>query len=309
MKKGILITVQIVVLILFVFSFLAAILQFTGSSNPLLRVDHNSAVYNNIEEYDPSLSRLNTLKKLEQYCDSIYAAKAFAGGPVEFERTYTDIASQAVRSRFFHGYSYYAVADNYVSAFVSKLTMPGLNALVIPNDILRHAYAACSQQSIVMMEVLKDKGFSTRKVTFVGKNYGGHFAFEVFYNGSWHFFDPNMEPDNTLLNNLGRPGIDFLARNPEILTAAYHRYPKEKVLDIFPSYAYGPVNKFPAPRALIFQKTTQFLSYSIWLFFLILLIVVRRKYLRLVRKSFAEGSMVAVPRIHSEVTPIHLSRV
>ena len=302
MKKRILFTVQIFVLVLFVFSFLAAILQLSGSSNPLSKVDHNGAVYNNIEQFDPSLSRLNSLKKLEHYCDSIYAAKAFAGGPVEFERTYTDIASQAVRNRFYHGYSYYAVADNYVSAFISKLTIPGLNALVIPDEILKYPYAACSQQSIVMMEVLKDKGFKTRKITFLSKSHGGHFAFEVFYGGDWHFFDPNMEPDNSLLNNYGRPGIDFLVRNPGILTSAYRHYPTEEILDIFPTYSYGPVNKFPAPRAMFFQKTTRFLSYSIWLFFLILLILVRRKYLRLARKSFAEG-MVAVPRIQSKVTP------
>jgi hypothetical protein len=304
MKRKILFVTQVALLILFSLSLLATVFQLTGNSNPLYRFDHNTAVYNHIEAYDPALSRLNSLKKLEQYCDSMYSERVFAGGAVEFERTYTDIVSSAVRNRFFHGYSYYGFGNNYIAALTAKITMPGLSALVIPDDILQYPYAACSQQSIVMMEVLKDKGLSTRKVSFLGKKFGGHFAFEVFYDGTWHFHDPNMEPDKALLNSYGRPGIEFLVRNPDILTKAYARYPGEKILDIFPTYSYGPINKFPAPRAVIFQKISLFLTYTIWIFFLIAFIIVRRSYLRISYKMPAH-SMAPVRRMQPVPTPVY----
>jgi hypothetical protein len=98
-----------------------------------------------------------------------------------------------------------------------------------------------------------------------------------------------MEPDKTILNNYGRPGIEFLVHNPEILTKAYAHFPSEKILDIFPNYSYGPVNKFPAPKAIIFQRVTRFLTYTIWFFFLIAFIIVRRSYLRIKRKMPAHN--------------------
>jgi len=294
MKKRILLSAQITVLVLFIFSFLAAILPLFGSSNPLSRFDHNKAVYNNIEAFDPALVRLNSLKKLEKYCDSIYGANVFAGGNVEFEKNYTDIVSSVIRNRFFHGYSYYGFGTNYVAALTSKVTIPGLSALVMPDEILKYPYAACSQQSIVMMEVLKAKGFSTRKVAFLGKTYGGHFAFEVLYDGGWHFYDPNMEPDKKVLDEFGRPGIAFLVHNPEVLLRAYSRNPKEEILDIFPTYSYGPVNKFPAPKAIIFQRLTLFLSYSIWLLFLAMFIFIRRKYLRMGKRAYAQNQIITM---------------
>jgi hypothetical protein len=155
-----------------------------------------------------------------------------------------------------------------------------------------------------MMEVLKNKGFSTRKIVFTGKKFGGHFAFEVFYGGSWHFHDPNLEPDKTLLNSYGRPGIDFLVHNPDILLKAYRNHSKEVIMDVFTSYTYGAVNKFPAPKAMIFQKITQFLTYSIWLPFLLAFIIIRRKYSRASKEAFIHGSMVAVPRIIPELNSV-----
>ena len=307
MKKKVLYFLQAITLVLFVVSFLATLLSFTGSSNPLAKLDEPSPSYRRIEAFDPSLSRLNSMQALEKYCDSIYAETVFSSQETEFEKTYTEIVSSAVRDRFYHGYSYYGFSDNYVSVVVSKMTMPGLNALVIPDDILKYPYAACSQQSIVMMEVLKKKGFTTRKVIFNGKKFGGHFAFEVFYDGGWHFCDPNMEPDKSVLGMYGMPAIAYLARNPAILVSAYHNYPKEMVLDILENYSYGPVNKFPAAKAIIFQKVTHFLSYSIWLLFLVAFLFIRRMYTRAANRAFVRESIAAIPRIMPDVTPIHAS--
>ncbi len=305
MKKRILLSAQILLFGLLFFSLLATTLQFFGKSNPLTRFDYpNMWVYNKVEAYDPALIRLNSLKKFEEYCDSIYKENIAHEAPVEFEKIYTDIVSTAVRNRFYHGYSYLGLNNNYFAFLISKVTMKGYSAPVIPDDILRFPYAACSQQAIVMMGLLNDKGIKTRKISFLGKSFGGHFAFEVFYDNAWHFHDPNMEPDKKVLNDYNRPGIEFLARNPEILVHAYNRLPREEVLDLFPSYSVGPVNKFPAPRALIFQKTTAFLSNTGWLFFLFAFILVRRRYLRIVGKMKPKRGRRSIFLGQSEATSI-----
>jgi len=255
MKKRLFFSAQVVLLSLCIGSLFVLVFQLSGNFNPLARFDHAKPSYNRIEAYDPSLARLNSLTKLRQYCDSIYSEQVFTGKSAGFENVYTDIVSSVVRDRFFHGYSYYSFEDNYMAAMLSKVTVPGLSALVIPDEILKYPYAACSQQAIVMMELLQSKGFKTRKIAFDDKTiYGGHFAFEVFYEGKWHFHDPDMEPDKTVLTNYGRPGIDFLVHNKDILLQAYHRYSQQEIVAVFSSYSYGAVNKFPAPKAAIFQN-------------------------------------------------------
>ena len=276
--KRLLYPAQVILFGLFIFSLLATGFQVLGDSNPLTKLDYKTPLYNNIEDYDPSLSRLNSIDKLVIYCDSLYLVKDF--NQEEVKRDYTDIVSSVVRKRFFHGYSYYGFSQNYMALLISKATIPGLDAVVVPDEILKYPFAACSQQSIVMMEVLQSKGFDTRKVSFQGKT-SGHFCFEVYFEGGWHFYDTNMEPDPRVLNAYGRPGIAFLVNHPEILLKAYGQYPESEVMDIFPTYTFGEINKFPAPKALIFQKLTKILSYFAWFFFLFIFLIVRLRYLRL----------------------------
>lgn len=292
---------QLGLFIAFNFFLLLTIYQFFGSSTPIARLGHKTPVYNQVEEFDPALGRLNNLNKLAAYCDSMYAEQA-STSPIAFESSYPDVVSSVVRKRFYHGYSEYGLNNNYVATFLSSVSLSGLNAIVIPNDILKFPYAACSQQSIVLMEVLKRKGFVTRKVGFKGKS-NGHFCFEVFYNGTWHFLDPDMEPDVTVLNAYNRPGIAFLAHHPDVLLKAYHQYPVEKVMDIFLNYSYGKANTFAAPRAIVFQQWTKFFSYTAWLLFLLSFILVRRKYQQLSRQH-VRNNRIHLPRVEPGTAPV-----
>ena len=186
----------------------------------------------------------------------------------------------------------------------SKFSKDGFSAIVIPNDILRYPYAACSQQSIVLMELLRRKGIATRAVAFQGKK-EGHFCFEAYYDRSWHFYDADMEPDTKVLHAYNRPGADFLASHPEIMLAAYRQFPAEKMMDIFSGYSYGKVNAFAAPKAILFQKVAKFLSYTIWTFFLVLFILIRRKYLRLCRIPNVRNSRVHFPKLQTGPAPVY----
>src|SRR6185436_4254599 len=105
---------QVVLFGLFNFTLFATILQVFGDSNPLTRLDNKIPVYNNVEEFDPSLSRLNSMDKLVKYCDSLYLETVSTNNAEEVRKDYTDIVSSVMRKRFFHGYSYYGFERNYM---------------------------------------------------------------------------------------------------------------------------------------------------------------------------------------------------
>jgi hypothetical protein len=278
---------------------LLTVYQFVGARSSTAHLSYEAPKYNLSEEFDPSLGRLNSVKKFIDYCDSVYSEKLYTSKPVSFEKDYPEIASSVVGKRFYHGYSLYGFKSNYMAMFLSKVSVEGLNAIVIPDDILEYPFAACSQQSIVLMEVLRNKGFATRKVGFQSKKYG-HFCFEVYYNGGWHFYDPDMEPNAAVLNAYNRPGIDYLARHKDILLKAYAQHPSDLVLDLFPNYFYGAVNKFPAPNAMLFHKITKTFSYTLWAIFLAAFIVVRRKYLRMSNTAIQTGT-IKLREVHTEI--------
>lgn len=300
--KRLLFILQVALFISMNFFLLLSVYEFFQPAGVMGRPGYHEPTYNLVEEFDPSLQRLNNIEKLTAYVDSVYADKTYTNKDVEFETDYPLVATQVVRKRFFHGYSLYGFGNNHVAMLASKASIGGLSAIVLPNDILKFPYAACSQQSIVLMNVLQQKGFRTRKVGFLGK-LGGHFCFEVLYNGAWHFVDPNMEPDMAVLDAYNQPGIDFLSGHPDILLRAYKQYPREKVLDLFTSYTYGKVNAPAAPNAFIFQKVTKFLSYTIWTFFLVLFILVRKRYLRLSYQTHVRNRRVHLPSLQPGSSP------
>jgi len=302
--KKIFFLLQLFLFIGFNFFLLTAVYQLAESSNSINLPDRDKdPLYGFREDFDPSLLQLNSINKIANYCDSLYAETS-SMSQVKFENEYPQIVLSVIRSRFYHGYSEYNASTNFLASVISKITINGLRAVVIPDDILKYPYAACSQQSIVFMEILKRKGFTTREVGFKGKS-TGHFCFEAYYEGGWHFYDPDMEPDNNVLTAYNHPSIAMLVRHQDILLQAYSQYPKEKVLDIFPTYFYGQVNSFPAPRAIIFQKVTKLLSYSIWIFFLLLFIMARKKYQRLSNKLNVRTSRIRFPQLQPGTSPVY----
>src|SRR5260221_4244137 len=90
------------------------------------------------EDFDPSLLRLNSIDKLGAYCDSLYAEKTYAGGNIKFEEKFPEIVSAVIRDRFYHGYSLYGTNNNFLGVLLSKISINGLRAIVIPDDILKY---------------------------------------------------------------------------------------------------------------------------------------------------------------------------
>ncbi|RYG53239.1 MAG: hypothetical protein EOO01_04860 [Chitinophagaceae bacterium] len=224
------------------------------------------------EDFEPQLLTIQSMKDLDHYCDSVDKANP--------EIAYPDVVSYVIRNRFYHGYSYYSFTNNPLSVMLEPLIMEGINAVVIPDDILKYSYAACSQQSIVAMEILREKGYDVRKVSmYDSTSQGGHFTFEVFYDSSWHFFDTDQEPDYQLIKKYKRPSIAYLQQNPALVLEMYrNREDPQLLLRLLQTGIPGPVNKFPAPNAMIYQRVTKFITMFGWLIVLSV-IVLRRLWL------------------------------
>jgi hypothetical protein len=257
----------------------------------------NIVINNSGEYFEPSLTHLNSISQFIDHCDSVYGNRKIAKSDSEY---YSTIVSITLRGRFYHGYSYYKLGQNFLAYVFAPFIHRDLSAIVIPDDILKHSNAACSQQSIVGMEVFKKKGFRVRKVGFLDKKYGGHFCFEVFYGNKWHYFDPDMEPELWTMIKLHHPAFEELNKNDSLLYKLYSGKNRDFVRHVFSNFFYGKVNKFPASNARIYQYVTKYLSYTLW-FWLILLYFFVRKRLNIINKKKNETCAELQESLISEV--------
>ena len=115
---------------------------------------------------------------------------------------------------------------------------------------MQHSNAACSQQSIVIMSILRKKNISYRNVGFPH-----HYALEVFSNNNWYFIDPDMEP--------------AITKEQRMLSSWKHQndylknyYDTNRFNDLDYKFGTGltattgPINEVPASNARIFQGAT-----------------------------------------------------
>jgi hypothetical protein len=172
-----------------------------------------------------------------------------------------------VRDRFFHGPSLLNYRHNWLAAaagsFWIDLRMP-----VLPDEILHHRRAICSQQAIVFMELLKRSGMDYASVlvswpTADGKA-AGHFAVAARVDGNWLYFDPDQEarqigvPVESVIDGTALPRL--YGGKPALLEqmryAAAHRQIRLAHVDVY-----------PAPHGGLFQQVTRWLSAYGWLLF------------------------------------------
>lgn len=220
--------------------------------------------YDNKEQFNPGLAYINSTEKLIEVSDSIAGKNNIPQKSLGYAVT----VSQILRNRFYHGFSRYPLNQNWIAA-VSELTIGnGLASIVDPDNILKYNFGGCSQQSIVLMEVMKRKNIPYRSVGFPH-----HYATELMFDNNWYFFDPNMEPnipDSSRLENKWKNNIGNLKK--------YYDTSRFRNLDwIFGnSITVGKVNAHPAPNAALFHTATNYLSKMLWIFPLVI-VFYRRK--------------------------------
>jgi len=206
------------------------------------------------EKYDAGLAYLTSIDHATRWLDSTAAVR----GIKPSSRDYVDLADSLIRLRFVHGYSHYRPSDDYLSYLLGRLVWSDLSAIVEPDDILKFNRAACSQQAIVFMAILRQKGYRTRKVSLQG-----HFCTGVFYQGQWHFYDSNKEPKFSKARPV--PSSLELAANK---TLAYQAYSgiltKSQVDAMFSQVTLEESAALPGHRVRVLHRITHFLSHYGW---------------------------------------------
>jgi hypothetical protein len=166
-----------------------------------------------------------------------------------------------VRAKFRHGYSKYTFCENWIAYFAGRFIWEDLSAKIDPEDVMEHPYAACSQQGLVVQELLRRRGFEYATVG-VPPDAFAHFASAVKISGKWYYIDSwgplrrgqeRLIPLELILSGkslnqdfVGSVGDDFRSALQD--RRAYVR----------------SVNRFPASRGLTFQKATFWFSNWGW---------------------------------------------
>lgn len=243
----------------YVFIFLAVILFLPVffSISPV-----KAPAYNNKELFDPSLAKINSVQKLVGYSDSAAHVNNIKVGSLG----YAVLVSSILRKRFYHGFSYYTLQKNWIAVTAQLLFGRDLAAPVNADEILKYPYAGCSQQAIVLMNVMKRKNVAYRSVGFPH-----HYALELNFKNNWYFFDTNMEPkmkDNEREEDKWNASADVLKKyysgNYQYLDWTFG-----KSVPI----TFGKVNADPAPNASLFQNITGILSKILWIFPLLFVLI------------------------------------
>lgn len=204
--------------------------------------------YNKIERFDKHLNSINSIEKLDEYIDAEASVKRIR----TYSEQYIALVAYIVSCRFYHGFSHYTLSENWVAALAEKTVGYGLASKVKANEILQQDNAACSQQAIVMMEILKRKNINYRNVGFPH-----HYALEAMIGNHWYFFDPNMEPTITLAER----SHENWNGNSDKLKKYYSA--KQSNANWFGSgttASFGPINETPAGNVKIFHSFSWFLS-------------------------------------------------
>ncbi len=228
---------------------------------------NEKSTYNQLERFHPALTSINSIDQLEYYIDTAAVSKNI----VDKSPEYILLIAYVISCRFYHGFSHWNLNENWIAAVGEKITGIGLSCKVQPEKIMLHPNAACSQQALVMMEILRRKKIAYRKVGFPH-----HYALEVKSKEKWYYFDPNMEPYmnlNQRLHENWKQSNDSLKK--------YYDSTKHK--DLAYQFGngiiaeFGPINEIPAKRLSLFQNVTTVLSKTLWCIPVLFLFIRKRR--------------------------------
>jgi hypothetical protein len=214
------------------------------------------------EDWRPDLARVRSvddaMRVLPFYIAGQYGSR---------EARVTAGIDKFVRDRFFHGDSSLGYRRNWLAAMAGAV-WTDLRVPVLPDDILHHRRAICSQQAIVFMELLKryDIHYASVLMSWPSPDpqSRGHFAVAARVDGHWLYFDPDQEA-----GQVGVPVERVL--NGSALAALYGSKPA-LLASMRYAEAHGEIrlahfDEYPAPRGGLFQQVTEWLSHYGWLLF------------------------------------------
>ncbi|MBC7411385.1 MAG: hypothetical protein H7331_02895 [Bacteroidia bacterium] len=221
------------------------------------------------ETFNAKTMAINTIEKLE---DTLAA---------RVQNNYADTGllvnsiDDLLRIRFFHSYSIYTYKENWIATLLGNYVWQDFKYVVIPQHIIKYPMAACSQQGILFQYLLKKHNVKFATIQFQNNDgESGHYAVNAYYQGSWHYFDSNMEPKKLK----GNPSMQSLLHD-SLLTKVY---PVENKKWLESKIKGGLIhrineNREGASTMIPFHYFTAFMSNWLWLFLALLYIILNSK--------------------------------
>lgn len=183
-----------------------------------------------------------------------------------------------LRNRFYHSYSEFSLHDNWMAALMGHFFWKDFFFPVVPCDIIQYPMAACSQQGILFQRQLDLLNIRCSTIKFypVTSKTSGHYAVSVYYDNSWHYYDPNQEP---VIVDGNMPGISEII-DKKLYEKMYVKKSNIRFQDFFKNKSYIRENKVPFSKGNMyyFHAITAFLSNWLWLILLpFVLLLFKRK--------------------------------
>lgn len=221
------------------------------------------------ESWQPDLARIESVDQAMQVVPGFIARQTGSR-----EARIVNGIDAFVRARFVHGPAYIPLDQNWLIRGLATM-FPTVAVPVRPDAILQHNHALCSQQTMVFQELLRRYGIHFASVRMSWPMHGGgdgHFALTARVDGVWRFYDADMEitrsglPVGELLSGRAVPA---LYRNHPEMAVQIARAARSGGIDI----AY--VDAYPAPRGVMLQATTRWLSHYGWMLLAMAAVAVR----------------------------------
>lgn len=249
------------------YSFFCLILAF-GFATPFFIKKNKltQKLYSSNELYNPKLLAFNSVSKAIHFLDYTHNIKPHQ----TFDTlAFVNSTSNFIKQRFSFGLANYSYTDNWIAALCADLFWEHFSAIVNPNDILKQQEGICSQQTMVFLEILKQKHVNVRSVGLGNQIKGpGHFICEVNYNGSWHLYDVTKEPNWNEIENK-HFSMEYYIQNKELFMKIYNGKISVELLSLYLNeVSYGKPNQFPAKNMLLFHQVTYATTLFLPLFFL-----------------------------------------
>ena len=228
---------------------------------------------NSEERFNPNLSYLNTISKLEKYFLLEIERNKLQ------DRQIVYFADNLIRDRFLHKDLIIRPKDNWVLHIFNFFTHHKNNSTYLsslnPNYILEFDGAICNQQSLIFQHLMKISDIEYQSVLFNvprSPKPFGHFASAAKIDNQWIFVDTNLEPeydygDTQILDAL-------LSGDVNIFNLLY---PNHKIVELpAGSIRVDYKNKNPALFGRIFQDILYFVSWYGWVASLICYFLINR---------------------------------
>ncbi len=193
-----------------------------------------------------------------------------------------------ISSQYKHEPLKYKCSYSWLGCLLERTKLPYISETLFvlkPEDIAKAKNAFCSQQAILVQNILENLGFNYASigVSYFDKDQKnqGHFFTISFINGKSYLIDTDMTPK---VDWKGVFANNFLSKKLSESTfykmySTYIELP-EKMSDLKLEVVLKDYNTYPASNGLLLQKIVENLSYYSWLYTFLFFVILNNYQLK-----------------------------